>query len=324
MSVPVLELSNVSKYFSYGIFGTIRFPAVDGVSLSVGGRPQIITIAGESGCGKSTLAKLALGFLKPDRGNVYYKGKDIWKIGHKEKRLFMKEVQPIFQDPYDAFNPVEPVENYLKKTAKTFYGNAEGKEIGSIIDLVLSYVGLSYDEIKGKKLSELSGGQLQRASIARALLAQPRIIIADEPVSMIDASLRINILNLFRNIKEERGISILYITHDLATAFYISNLIAIMFRGTIVEIGSAKDLMEKPGHPYTKVLMESVPDYRKRGAWLSEEVEAKALEIKEFRLIGCKYVDRCPFAMDICRTRRPPPIETSKEHYVACWLYEKK
>jgi len=324
MNISVLELNNVSKYFSYGIFGTLRFPAVDGVSLSLGNEPQIIIIAGESGCGKSTLAKLALGFLKPDRGNVYYKGRDIWKMGHKEKKLFMKEVQPIFQDPYDTFNPVEPVENYLKKTAKTFYNNAEGKEIENIIDSVLSYVGLSYDEIKGKKPSELSGGQLQRASIARALLAQPRIIIADEPVSMIDASLRINILNLFKNIKDERGISILYITHDLATAFYISDFIAIMFRGTIVEIGRTKEFIEKPSHPYTKILMESVPDYRKRSAWLSEEIEVKALEIREFRLPGCKYTDRCPFAMDICRTRRPSLIEISKEHYVSCWLYEKK
>ena len=323
MSAPVLELRNVSKYFSYGIFGTMLFPAVDDVSLSIGGTPQIITIAGESGCGKSTLAKLALGFLKPDRGKVYYRGKDIWKMRSREKKLFIKEVQPIFQDPFDTFNPVEPIENYLRKTVKTFYGETRKEDIENVIASVLSDVGLSYDDIRGKKSSELSGGQLQRASIARALLAQPKIIIADEPVSMIDASLRINILNLFRDIKEKREISILYITHDLATAFYISDLIAIMFRGTIIELGSTKDLMEKPGHPYTKLLIESVPDHRKRDRWLSEEVEAKALEIEEFRLAGCKYVNRCPFAKDLCRANRPPLVEVSKGHYVACWLHAK-
>ena len=283
--------------------------------------PQIVTLAGESGSGKTTLARIILRIIEPTEGSIYYDGKDIFKIGRKDLRIFRKSVQPIFQNPYESVCPFEKVENYLISTALN-YGLARSKSdaIG-IIDEALITVGLSFNYIRGKYPHEFSGGELQRTMIARALVSKPRVLIADEPVSMLDASIRMNVLNLFLDLKDKFGVSILYITHDLATAYYISDKIAIMYRGSIVEYGDATKVLEDPLHPYTKILLDSlpIPDPEKR--W-EKEIVLSGLEAKEFEAAGCKFAFRCPHAEKSCFETRPPDVEFDGR-IVKCKLFAK-
>lgn len=315
----LVEAKNVTKLFGYGFLGRVKFPAVDNVSFTMPMEPSIVTLAGESGSGKTTLARIILGLLEPSYGVVYYKGKNIYQLKGGEKRWFRKEIQAVFQDPFETFNPLRKVEIYLRETAKNFV--EEGDPIEAI-DKTLRYVELSWDFVKGKYPHEFSGGQLQRISLARALLSNPSLIIADEPVSMIDASMRMNIMNIFKDLKKRRGLSFIYITHDLATAYYVSDYIMIMYRGSLIEIGSADEVLTDPKHPYTQALVESIPEFSRRESWLKPP-KTGALEIKEFLIPGCKYSDICPFARDKCREERPPLLEVGNRR-VACWLFEKE
>ncbi|MEM0488232.1 MAG: ABC transporter ATP-binding protein [Candidatus Bathyarchaeia archaeon] len=326
MSAPLIELVNVSKYFGYGIMGIMgltRFPAVDGVSLTISGdKPEVLTLVGESGCGKSTLAKIMLRVLRPTHGVVNYRGQDMWKLSKSEVRRFIKDVQPIFQDPLDTFNMFETVEGYLKSVAKNLL-KLDREQIGERIARTLEFVGLAFDRVKGKRPHEFSGGELQRVSIARALLAQPKLLIADEPVSMVDASLRISILNLLSKAKDELGTSIVYITHDLATASYIGEKVAVMYRGAIVEQGYLEKVINEPLHPYTKVLLDSLPDYTKGREWFNKQLPQTlrtVIEAREMLLQGCKYFYYCPFRTQQCR-EKPVMISVGKDHKVACWMY---
>ncbi|MEM1608265.1 MAG: ABC transporter ATP-binding protein [Ignisphaera sp.] len=253
----LLELKNVTKIFRYGFFG-FSFKAVDNINISLEDKPFIFTLAGESGSGKTTLARIILGVHRPEYGSVLYKGKDIFKLSSSEMKWFKKEVQAVFQDPYAAFNPLRKVYGYLYDTAKNVAGLSRD-EIDGYIDEVLRRVGLNLEKVVGKYPHEFSGGELQRVSIARALITKPRLIIADEPVSMLDASLRINIVNLFKELKDDLKISFIYITHDLSTAYYISDWIAIMYRGWVVEQGPVEKVLSEPLHPYTQTLLLSVP-----------------------------------------------------------------
>ncbi len=318
----LLKLDNVTKIFRYGLFG-FRFRAVDRVSLEMEDKPLIFTIAGETGSGKTTLARMILGIYQPDYGSIIYKGKDISKLRGKDVEWFRKEVQAVFQDPYATFNPLKKVYSYLYETAKNL-AKINVRDIESYIDETLHMAGLSLDRVRDKYPRDFSGGELQRVSIVRALLTRPRIIVADEPVSMLDASLRINIVNMFKEFKDKLGISFIYVTHDLSTAYYISDLIAIMFRGSIVEYGPTEKVLSEPLHPYTQALVTSVPipDPKNREKWLKPIKLSVSIEEKEFIAKGCKYVGRCPFAMDICRKEEPPDIIVNSVR-VKCWLYKK-
>jgi len=326
LDAPLIELIDVSKYFGYGIIGLTRFPAVDGVSLTISSeKPEVLTLVGESGCGKSTLAKIILRILRPTSGIAKYMGKNMWKLSRSEVKRFIRDVQPIFQDPMDTFNLFESVEGYLINAAKSLL-KLDREEAIEKISQVLEFVGLTFDKVRGKRPQEFSGGELQRVSIARALLVQPKLIVADEPVSMLDASLRINILNFLRRAKEELEISILYITHDLATANYIGEKIFVMYRGSIVEHGDIEKVINEPLHPYTKVLLESLPDYRKGKEWFKKQLPQtlrSVVEVREMLLKGCKYIYYCPFKSQQCY-EKPIMIEVGKEHEVACWMYSKK
>jgi ABC-type glutathione transport system ATPase component len=260
LTAPLLELSRVCKTFGRGPLARRRSPAVAEVGFTLdAGAPTIFTIVGQSGSGKTTLARMILGMEAPTSGSIRLLGNDVTHIrGAGKRKHFRSAVQPIFQNPFEAFNPLRQLDHYLFLTARRFGDADDQQQTLSCTDAALRQVGLSLPEIAGRYPHELSGGQLQRAAIARALLAKPKLIVADEPVSMVDASLRMSIVNLFKKLRDELGISIIYITHDLATAYYISNRIMIMKDGQVVESGDARTVLAAPQHPYARQLKDAV------------------------------------------------------------------
>ena len=260
MNAPLLELEHVVRtYAKGGVFGRSS-RAVDDVSFVVGaGRPEILAIIGESGSGKTTLARMVLGSVKPSAGTIRFKGIDTAGLTSRVQRLdFMRQVQPIFQNPFEAFNPLKRLERCLFLTARHFAAARTDEAAQAAADRALQQVGLSLAEVRGRFPHEMSGGQLQRVAIARALIAGPSLLVADEPVSMVDASLRTAIVNLFRTLRDELGVSIVYITHDLATAYSISDRVVIMRRGVVVEAGDARRTLDDPQHPYSIELKNAV------------------------------------------------------------------
>lgn len=257
----LLELADLRKTFTRGgLFSRRRIEAVKGVSLRLdAAKPEVFTVLGESGSGKSTLARMILGITPPTSGRLTVDGIDVARIRTGAERLaLMRRVQPIFQNPFEAFNPLKPVHRYLALTAERF-GAARGTAaVEAAIDGALRNVGLSYAEIRGRFPHEMSGGQLQRVAIARALLSNPRLLVADEPVSMVDASLRMAIVDLFKRLRDDLGISIVYITHDLATAYTISDRLIVMQTGSVVEAGDARSILTAPRHPYSRQLRDAV------------------------------------------------------------------
>ena len=257
---------------------------------------------------------------RPTTGVLRYKGRDVAELSKSEKRSwFFREVQPVFQDPFATFSPLKRIDHYLYETLYNYH-ITDRSGANDYVNEVLNQVGLTLDEIKGRYPSELSGGQAQRVSIARALITHPSLIIADEPVSMLDASLRMSIVNMFRELKEKQQVSILYITHDLATAFYAADRIAIMLRGWVVELGPVEQVLGEPLHPYTQNLKQSIPEADPDKAW-TEKVNLADLEITEFTHTGCKFASRCPAVMEICRKKVPPDL-IHRGRMVKCFLYE--
>lgn len=312
----LLEVEQLTKVFSLGsILSRVRITAVDNISFDI--KPaEIFALAGESGCGKSTTANMVLGFEEPTSGEITHKGKRDGKTKHVWRT---EGIQAIFQDPFSTFNPLRVVDRYFFETVQN-YKLAKTKSAAiELIDQKLRLIGLSYDEFAGKYPSEFSGGQLQRISIARALLTDPKLLIADEPVSMVDASLRMSIVNLFKELTDEFGVSVLYITHDLATAYYMCDRIAIMFRGNIVEIGSVEQVLIDPKHPYTQLLRESIPEADPNKRW-SERINLSELETEEYLRVGCKFAGRCPHVKEVCKTEVPPDVQIG-EVQVKCFLY---
>jgi len=261
MTGALLELDSVSKTFTRGgLFSRTQIDAVIDVSFRLeAAKPEIFSIIGESGSGKSTLARIILALQTPTRGIARFKGRDLATLRDgADRHAFMAAVQPVFQNPFEAFNPLKRLDRYLYATCQRFAGAKGEAAMQAGADKALRQVGLSLAEIKGRYPHELSGGQLQRVAIARALASGPSLLIADEPVSMVDASLRASIVNLFRKLRDELGLSIIYITHDLATAYSISDRIIIMQKGRVVESGDARTILADPKHPYSKTLKESV------------------------------------------------------------------
>lgn len=257
----LLELDHVNKIYAVGgMFDRGKLHAVKDVSFTLAAdKPEIFTIVGESGSGKTTTARMILGNETPTSGTLRFMGEDIANISSRaERNRFMARVQPIFQNPFEAFNPLSTLDYYLFSTARTFLGVRTKADIDAATDRALQHVGLSLAEVRGRYSHELSGGQLQRIAVARALIPEPKLIVADEPVSMVDASLRMSIVNLFRELRDNLGVSIIYITHDLSTAYYISNRVIIMHRGDVVEAGMAQDVLGNPQHAYSKALSQAV------------------------------------------------------------------
>ncbi|WIJ25929.1 ABC transporter ATP-binding protein [Devosia sp. RR2S18] len=265
----LLDVRNVSKTFGMGgLFSRRAVHAVQDATISLSAeKPEIFTIIGESGSGKTTLARMILGLELPTSGEISFRGKTVsHRVGRKERLEFMANVQPVFQNPFEAFNPLKRVDRYLDSTARQFLGLRDRAGVDRAMDEALQKVGLSLAEVRGRYPHEMSGGQLQRAAIARALIPNPPLLVADEPVSMVDASLRMSIVNLLRSLRDDLGVSVIYITHDLATAYYISDRLIIMQRGRIVEMGDARTVLDNPEHPYSRLLKASVLSSEDAGA----------------------------------------------------------
>ena len=264
---PVLEVEAVSRvYRKGGFFSGQKFKAVDTVSFTLSATPQVYSIVGESGSGKTTLARMVLRLVEPSSGSIRLLGRPL--TGKGPDRIdtleFRRLVQPIFQNPFEAFSAYLPIEDYLRRTALNLKVAQSVEEADALSDKALRSVGLSLERIAGKYIRQFSGGELQRISVARALIPSPKLIVADEPVSMVDASLRMSIVNLFRTIVEEQGVSFIYITHDLSTAYYLSDQVAIMNQGSVVESGVPTDILDHPSQAYTRELMAAIPTVGER------------------------------------------------------------
>jgi len=275
----LLDVRDVDVVFTSGFGGRVRKRALSEMSLSVGGaRPSITAVVGESGSGKSTLIRLLLGFQPPSRGEVFYDGKSLATLNAAERKLFRREVQAIFQDPFDVFNPFYKVDHPLLAPLRNFGLAASRDEAYAKMEKTIERVGLRPSETFGKYPHQLSGGQRQRVMIARALLLDPQVILADEPVSMVDASLRSTILQILFDLYRSAGISLVYITHDLATAYQVAETIVVLYGGRVMEVGAADDVIHRPQHPYTRSLIAAVPSPDPEVPWDIDNAAADEAE----------------------------------------------
>jgi oligopeptide/dipeptide ABC transporter ATP-binding protein len=322
----LLEAQNVSRVFGSGMLNKGSVLAVDGVSLIINeDKPSITAIAGESGSGKTTLARLLLGVIQPTGGSILYRGRSLTTMDRGARKAFRRQVQAIFQDPYEAYNPVYKVDQVLTTPVRKFRLVHSREEAHQRIEESLRMAGLRPEETLGRYPHQLSGGQRQRIMVARALLLSPRVILADEPVSMVDASLRATILESLVKLKRELGISLIYITHDLTTAYQVSQNIYILYRGSVAEVGSVEKVIKDPKHPYTRLLVSSIPLPDPDIHWGGEnEIEARAsapsAPLEEVR--GCKFSNRCPYVMAECQQALPPLYLTDDDRAVACYLHK--
>jgi peptide/nickel transport system ATP-binding protein len=314
-----LEVKSLTKHFSAGgPLARSYVHAVDDVSFEL--RPGTITaLVGESGCGKSTVARLLARLYQPSSGAVLFDGGDVARVRRRRDVLrYRSQVQLIFQDPFASLNPVKTVRHHIERPLR-IHGIVPRNEVDERVHDLLRSVGLvPPEEIATKYPHELSGGQRQRVALARVLAVEPKVILADEPTSMLDVSIRIGILNLLMRLKEEREIAFLFVTHDLASARYVADDLLVMYAGQIVERGPVEEVLESPLHPYTRLLLAAVPDPAKR--LHTERIQERkglagaAVDPPE----GCRFVSRCPIAIDVCSQVTPPLVEARSEHAARC------
>jgi len=322
---PLFELRNLTKIYGSSMMGKKGSAALDDFSLTFyDGEPSITTIAGESGSGKSTLANLALDFIRPTTGQILYKGRDTATFSKSERFNFRREVQAIFQDPFGTYNPFYKVDAVFETAISKFKLASNRTDARKLMEHALEIVGLRANEILGKYPHQLSGGQRQRIMVARAFLLKPRLIVADEPVSMIDASLQVRILDIFRNLKEEYGISFLYITHDLSTAYQISDNIYVLYSGSVMEYGDVDSVIQNPQHPYTQLLVRSIPVPDPDVRWEGRTTSSASEGVVGTAVNGCKFYGRCPHAMERCTVSPPPSFKVAEDQFAACYLHDQR
>jgi oligopeptide/dipeptide ABC transporter ATP-binding protein len=290
--------------------------AIDNVSFSMPEEPTILNLVGESGCGKSTLARIILRLIVPTAGSVEYKGENVRALRGAGERRFLREVQAVFQDPYSAFNPIYRVQRVFDIAIARLGLVSSRSEAQGRIEESLKAVELDPNVLR-KRPHQLSGGMRQRIMLARIHLIQPRLVIADEPVSMIDAGVRVNFLNILRDFRESSGISTLYITHDLSTAQYLGGQIIVLYRGRIAERGETSHVMAAPRHPYTQLLMSSLPVADPSRRWQDSlettlETEVQRVATRE----RCLYAGRCGQATDLCWRIRPILSQVAEDAFV--------
>ena len=318
----ILRVEKLKKFFPAdrgGLFKAKRLfvHAVDGVSFNVY-RGETLGIVGESGCGKTTLARLVLRLIEPTSGKIYFNDQEITSLQKPAMKRLRKKMQLIFQDPYSSLDPKKNVFNIISEPLKVHKMQREipmDQQVKKALDLVdLPFT----DEFMSKVPDELSGGQRQRLGIARALVLGAEFVVADEPVSMLDASVKAGITSLMMELKDRIALSYVFITHEIAVAYYICDRIAVMYLGKIVELGKAEDVVNSPLHPYTRLLMEAIPPMRPDDHWGDTITGMGEISLSVEPPAGCRFHPRCPVATDRCNTGEPELIDMGDGHLVAC------
>lgn len=319
MNLLEIKNLNVTYQTKKGLIGKIQtVHAVNNVSLDIQ-KGEILAIAGESGCGKSTLAKAIMKLVQSDSGEILLNGENILNLKHnKDLKKFYQKVQMIFQNPYSSLNPKMKIGEILKEPL-IINTDLKKEEITKIVEEKIKKVGLDKSALNLYP-HEFSGGQRQRIAIARSLILNPEFIIADEPVSALDVSIQAQIINLLKQLKEDFNLTFLFISHDLSVIKYLSDRIAIMYLGEVVEIGRTEEIFKNPKHPYTKALLSSVPELNPQDE--KERIHLQGeLPSPENLPTGCKFHTRCPYVMEICKTSTPQIKDFSDTHNCKCFLY---
>ena len=308
MNQSLLQVHNVSKFYASK---KQQLRAVNGISLEIH-EGETVGIVGESGCGKSTFGQVIAQLLHPTEGSIYFEGIDMNALSKKQRKLLRKDVQYVFQDAYAALNPRHKIAKLLEEPLIIQkIGNAAERK--QAVEEMLQLIGLKgYED---RYMHELSGGQRQRIGIGRALIVKPKFLILDEPVSALDVSIQAQILNLLKDLQQSFHLTLLFISHDLHVVEYISNRVAVMYLGKIVEMANVETLYENAKHPYTKALLSAVPTIQKQTEQILLEGDLpNPLAIPN----GCSFHTRCPYATDLCKAQEPQLVEVSDEHFVSC------
>jgi len=323
---PILEVENLKKHFPLkpSLLDSIRgaptrfVRAVDGISFSI--QPQgILALVGESGCGKTTTGKLVMGLYPPTEGKMVLDGVDVTALREDEMKAYRREVQMIYQDPFSSINPRFRIYEVLEEPL-VIHNIGDREERMEKVSKALEEVKITPPEdYLGRHPHMLSGGQRQRVAIARAMILNPKFVVADEPVSMLDVSIRAEILELMKQLQEQRKLTYLYITHDISTARYFADHIAVMYLGKIVEMGPVREVIDNPIHPYTKALLAAVPEPIPERKDIIKELPIKG-EVPSAVNIppGCRFHPRCPRMIEACKTYDEKPFSASSEHWYTC------
>lgn len=311
----ILEVQDLKKHFSTP-GGLLH--AVDGVSFKIN-KGETLGVVGESGCGKSTLGRLVLNLLDITGGKVFFEGEDITNVSKRKLRELRSKMQIVFQDPFSSLNPRMTVSQLIAEPL-IIEKKLNKQEINSKVEELMETVGLA-ERLANTYPHELDGGRRQRIGIARALALDPKFIVCDEPVSALDVSIQAQIINLMQDLQEQRGLTYIFITHDMSVVKYISHNICVMYLGQLIEKCSSDTLFDKPYHPYTKALLSAIPlpdiHHKKSRIILKGEI-VSPINPKP----GCRFSMRCNYAKDICKKQSPSLIEVEKDHYVACHFTE--
>jgi len=322
---PLLQVDGLSHRYPTS---TAPLPALNGVDLDVA-QDSVTAIVGESGCGKTTLGRMITGLLKPSDGRILYQGQDIWKLGRADWNQYRRAVQIVQQDPYASLNPGLSIRETLRP-GLLHHKIVPRREVHGEILRLLELVGLDADEAFLRRFPhQLSGGQRQRLAVARAVSLRPQLVVADEPTSMLDVSIRVAVLDLLLSLREEQGLAYVFISHDFGVVRYIARggRIIVMFFGEVVEDGPAEEVIKHPRHPYSYLLLESIPipdprtARRRRREIATDAVDDRAEQPPAEE--GCIFANRCPFVEDACRQARPPMAEVSPGHRAACLFPER-
>jgi oligopeptide/dipeptide ABC transporter ATP-binding protein len=316
-----IELVNLRQVFR-GHGGDIT--AVDDVSFTLNSDPpHIVSLVGESGSGKSTIARVLLGLQPPSSGSVRYDGREIYKLDAPAYDQYRRDIQPVFQDPYGIFNPFYRIDRVFWQAIKKFNLAKTKPEGLRLIEESLEAVDLRPADVLGRYPHQISGGQRQRVMLARVHMLRPTFIIADEPVSMLDAAVRVLFLNVLQDFKQKYGMTTLFITHDLSTAYYLGGEIMVMSLGRIVERGPVETVMANPAHPYTQQLLSSVPVPDPDARWSSKiEVSEQTAPVRSLSRDRCMFAERCPYVMDRCWAQRPGMYPVRQDQAAACYLHD--